>query len=105
MTTVPFTFTDDLATQLAAAVSQVPGVDHLDGGRYGETSTYTPKGIVKGIAYDADTHRVHVAIAVRWPNNPMKVAQAVRRALHRAVPVPIDVYINDLVVPAAESHT
>ena len=35
----------------------------------------------------------------------MKVAQAVRRALHRAVPVPIDVYINDLVVPAAESHT
>ena len=47
MTTVPFTFTDDLATQLAAAVSQVPGVDHLDGGRYGETSTYTPKGSLK----------------------------------------------------------
>ena len=105
MTTVPFTLTDDLAAQLAAAVSQGPGVDHLDGGRFGETSTYTPTGIVKGISYDADTRRIRVAIAVRWPHNLIKVAQAVRRALYRGVPVPIDVYIIDLVVPAAESHT
>lgn len=105
MTTVPFTLTDDLATQLAAAVSQVAGVDHLDGGRFGETSTYTPTGIIKGVSYDADKQRIQVGIAVRWPYNPLRVAQAIRRSLHGGVPVPIDVYINDLVVPAAESHT
>lgn len=103
-TSAPFTFTDDLAAQLAAAVRQVPGVHHLDGGRFGETSTYTPTSIITGVSYDADQHRVQVGIAVQWPHNLVKVAAAVRKTVARSTPTPVDVYINDLVAPAAPPH-
>ena len=61
MTTTPFTLTDELARKLSKVVSQIPGVDHLDGGHFGENSTYTPLGVVKGISYDSDSGHLHVA--------------------------------------------
>lgn len=105
MTTTPFTLTDELARKLSKVVSQIPGVDHLDGGHFGENSTYTRLGVVKGISYDSDSGHLHVALVARWPYHLLKLANTVRKAITRYADVPVDVYINDLVEPTPTSET
>lgn len=97
MTNTPSSFDAAQAPLLATRTAAVPGVAHLDGGTFGEFSTYLPTELVKGIAYDAASARLKVAIAIHWPHPPHEVADAVRSALAQAVTDPIDIYVNDIV--------
>lgn len=86
---------------LAERVTSVPGVACLDGGKFGEFSTYLPTEMVRGVSFNMQTSRLKVAIAIYWPHPPRAVAEAVRTALAPLVSAPIDVYINDMVLPEA----
>ncbi|HHY07818.1 MAG: hypothetical protein WAN89_06090 [Lawsonella sp.] len=87
---------------LAELVTRVPGVAHLDGGRFGQFSTYLPNELVQGVSFDAQESRLKIAIAIYWPHPPHAVAAAVRAAAATVVPVPIDIYVNDMLLPEAK---
>lgn len=95
-------FNNVQAPALAELVTSVPGVARLDGGKYGEFSTYLPTEMVQGVSFNMQTSRLEVAIVIYWPHPPLAVAEAVRAALAPTVSAPIDIYVTDMVLPEDE---
>jgi hypothetical protein len=80
---------------VAAAVRACPGVSGLDGGRYGEVTTYLPGRVVSGVV--ASGGRVLVQVRSAWGAEAPLLAAAITRAL---APLtgnrPVDVAIADI---------
>jgi hypothetical protein len=80
---------------VAAAVRNCVGVSGLDGGRYGEATTYLPGRAVRGII--ADGGRVGVQVRSAWGTQARLLAAEITAAL---APLtgnrPVDVVIADI---------
>jgi hypothetical protein len=85
----------------AAAVQACPGVSGLDGGRYGEVTTYLPGRAVAGVVVGGG--RVRVQVRSAWGVEAPVLAAAITAAL---APVtgnrPVDVAIADIDDPPAD---
>ncbi len=80
---------------VAAAVRACPGVSDLDGGRYGEVTTYLPGRVVRGVVVGGG--RVRVQVRSGWGIEAPELAAAITTAL---APLtgnrPVDVAIADI---------
>jgi hypothetical protein len=80
---------------VAAAVRACPGVSGLNGGRYGEVTTYLPGRVVPGVV--AGDGRVRVQVRSAWGIEAPLLAAVITAAL---VPLtgnhPVDVAIADI---------
>lgn len=86
---------------VAAAVQACPGVSGLDGGRYGEVTTYLPGRVVRGVVVDGG--RVRVQVRSGWGVEVPVLAGAITAALAPLTGSrPIDVAIADIDDPPAE---
>jgi len=83
---------------IAAAVRAVPGVANLHTGAFGEVATYLPGRRVGGIRLLPGRCEVHVVI--RWGSPLLATAAAIRAAAAASVTGPVDVTIEDVIVPA-----
>ena len=87
----------DLSEMVAAAVLAVPGVAGLHGGTFGEVATYLPGAKIAGVRI-TDRIQIHLAAAAGHPVHDL--ADAVRAALQPITAQPIDVTIEDVVLPS-----
>ncbi len=85
----------ELEDRIAAAVLDVPGVDSLHGGAFGEVATYLPGRKVHGVRTGPDGTEVHVTVVYGPPVRA--VAEQVRRAVLAVGPGPVQVTVEDLV--------
>ncbi len=88
---------DEPVDAVAAAVLAVPGVVDLHSGPFGEVATYLPGRRVHGISLRDDAADVHVVLA--WDSSVRETAEAVRAAVSRLVATPVNITVEDLVVP------
>ncbi len=91
-----------LVDAIAVAVRAVPGVADLHTGAFGEVATYLPGRRVGGIRLLPGRCEVHVVI--RWGSPVLATAAAIRAAAAASVTGPVDVTIEDVVVPAASAN-
>jgi hypothetical protein len=85
---------------IAAIVRGCAGVSALDGGRFGEVTSYLPGRTVPGVAVD-DT-RIRVQVRSKWGVPATDVAAMITAALAPlAGPRPVDVAIADIDDPPA----
>ncbi len=92
----------ELVDVIAAAVRAVPGVANLHTGAFGEVATYLPGRRVGGIRLLPGRCEVHVVI--RWGSPVLATAAAIRAAAAASVTGPVDVTIEDVVVPAEPAN-
>jgi hypothetical protein len=80
---------------VAAVVSACAGVSGLDGGRYGEVTTYLPGRVVRGVVVGGG--RVRVQVRATWGTEAPTLAAAITATV---APLtgnrPIDVSIADI---------
>ncbi|MEU4396783.1 hypothetical protein [Kribbella sp. NPDC023855] len=88
----------DLSELVAAAVLAVPGVAALHGGAFGEVATYLPGAKIAGVRITDDRIQVHLAVAAGYPVHDL--ADAVRAAVRPLAGQPVDVTIEDVVLPS-----
>jgi hypothetical protein len=80
---------------VAAAVRACPGVSELDGGQYGEVTTYLPGRVIRGVV--ADDGRVRVQVRSAWGTEAPLLAAAITAALAPLTGIrPVDVVIADI---------
>jgi hypothetical protein len=85
---------------VAAAVLACPGVSGLDGGRYGEVTTYLPGRTVPGVTVGGG--RVRVQVRAAWDTEVPRLAAALTAALAAVTRNrPVDVTIADIDDPPA----
>lgn len=80
--------------RVAAAVAAVPGVAGLDGGPFGEVTTYLPGRRLAGVADRGD--RLSVSVVARQGNPLPALADRIRAAVRAVDPRPVQVVIADL---------
>ena len=80
---------------VAAIVRRCAGVSALDGGRFGEVTSYLPGRTVPGVA--VDDGRIRVQVRSQWGVPAADVAAGITAALALlAGPRPVDVAIADI---------
>ena len=85
---------------IAAIVQGCAGVSALDGGRFGEVTSYLPGRTVPGVA--VDDSRIRVQVRSKWGVPATDVAAMITAALAPlAGPRPVDVAIADIDDPPA----
>jgi hypothetical protein len=85
---------------IAAIVRGCAGVSALDGGRFGEVTSYLPGRTVPGVA--VDDSRIRVQVRSKWGVPATDVAAMITAALAPlAGPRPVDVAIADIDDPPA----
>ncbi len=85
---------------IAAIVRDCAGVSALDGGRFGEVTSYLPGRTVPGVA--VDDSRIRVQVRSKWGVPATDVAAMITAALAPlAGPRPVDVAIADIDDPPA----
>jgi len=89
----------ETADAVAALVLAVPGVVGLHAGRFGEVATYLPGRRVTGVKLDDERLEVHVVLRFDAPLRA--VAQQIHAVLAAVVPVPVQVFVEDLAAPDA----
>jgi hypothetical protein len=90
----------DDADVVAAIVLSCTGVSALDGGPFGEVTTYLPGRTVPGVA--VDDRRIRVQVRSAWGVPAADVAALITAALAPlAGPRPVDVAIADIDDPPA----
>ncbi|MFI5493624.1 hypothetical protein [Actinoplanes sp. NPDC051859] len=87
------------ADEIAQRVLGVPGVVRLHAGALGEVATYLPGRRVTGVKLGTSLVEVHVVVSARAPLHP--VARTIHAAVAEVVSLPVHVYIEDVVAPAA----
>ena len=88
---------EDLAERIAAAVRAVPAVHDLHGGVFGEVATYLPGRQVGGVRLTERGCEIHVAAVAGIPL--AETVAAVRVAVAPLVAGPVDIVVEDVVVP------
>jgi uncharacterized alkaline shock family protein YloU len=88
----------DVSEQIAAATRSVPGVAGLHGGTFGEIATYLPARRVIGVRVGPDRVEIHLTVA--WDAPVGATAAAVRAAVRALVDQPVDVTVEDIVLPS-----
>ncbi|GAA0291955.1 hypothetical protein [Kineococcus aurantiacus] len=91
----------DVADEVAARVVTVPGVEGLHPGRFGEVATYLPGRRVQGLRLDGQRLEVHVVL--RFGVDIATTAQRIRAAVAPVVTAPVDVFVEDLTTPTAQT--
>ncbi|SIS22453.1 hypothetical protein [Williamsia sterculiae] len=86
------------ADALVAAVTSVPGVTGLSGGRFGEVATYLTGRRVAGVRFDEDGGEVHIVVDLH--RSVLTTAEAVRTAAEQALGKPVTVVVEDIDAPA-----
>jgi len=84
----------ETADAVAALVLAVPGVAGLHPGRFGEVATYLPGRRVTGVKLNEDRVEIHVVVEFDAPIRT--VAQRIHTMVGAAVPVPVEVFVEDL---------
>lgn len=92
---------EDLSDRIAAVVLAIPGVHGLHAGVFGEVATYLPGRRVRGIRVDERGCAVHVVLDWAAPIETTTVA--IRRAVQPLVSGAIDVTVEDIAEPGADS--
>jgi hypothetical protein len=87
----------ELSELVAAAVLAVPGVAGLHGGAFGEVATYLPGAKIAGVRITDDRIQIHLTAAAGYPVHDL--ADAVRAAVRPIAGQPVDVTIEDVVLP------
>lgn len=87
----------ELAERIAAAVRTVPTVHDLHGGVFGEVATYLPGRQVGGVKLTQRGCEIHVAAVADIPLT--ETVAAVRAAVTPLVDGPVDIVVEDVVVP------
>lgn len=82
---------------VAAAVLAVPGVHDLHAGAAGEVATYLPGRRVNGLRMRETGCSVHVVL--EWGRPVLATTDAVRDAVRPYVAGPVDVTVEDIVLP------
>lgn len=80
--------------EIAGTVATVPGVAALDGGRFGESTTYLPGRRVAGVVDRGDLLTVTVTARAGQPLPAL--AARIRIAVATLDPRPVEVVITDL---------
>lgn len=89
----------ELADTVAAAALAVSGVAGLHGGEFGEIATYLPGRKVLGVRID-DRH-CDIHISAEYPSDVNGVADGVRAAVEKLVPVSVSVTVEDIIAPGS----
>jgi hypothetical protein len=89
----------ETADEVAALVLAVPGVAGLHAGRFGEVATYLPGRRVTGVKLGGELAEVHVVLRSDAPVRA--VAQRIHAVLAAVLPVPVQVFVEDLAAPDA----
>ncbi len=89
----------ELADQVVAAVTAVPGVAAMHSGLYGEVATHLPHRRVTGVQLRADLVEVHVVLL--WGVDVLRTADAVRDTTTGIVDRPVHVVIEDVLDPTS----
>jgi uncharacterized alkaline shock family protein YloU len=93
----------EVADVVAAAVLAVPGVHDLHAGAVGEVATYLPGRRVNGVRMREPGCSVHVVL--EWGRPVLDTTDAVRDAVRPYISGPVDVTVEDIVLPDSTRST
>ena len=92
-----------LALAIAAEVQAHPAVVRLDGGPFGQTTSYLPGRRLVGVRVDEETGKAEIGVVLRLGRPlPEVVAELRQRIAGLTGGMPVDVTVADLAEPGAD---